>query len=251
MNPFRKSSKQVSIFITAGYPNIDSLPEQIAFLEKNGVDFIEVGIPFSDPMADGPTIQESSDIALRNGMSVSLLFEQLRSVQSNVPLVIMSYFNPIMHFGLDRFLAHCQQAAISHLIIPDIGLEVYEKLYQSKFEAYGITLCFLITPKTDSDRITKMSSYAQNGFIYLVSSSMTTGNDSKTNGLSPLEMERIRKVTGTTPLMIGFGIRSKEDVENVHQIADGAIIGSAYIRAIQRNEKEVFVQSLTAEAPIA
>ena len=247
MNPFRKNSKQLSIFVTAGFPEIDALPKHIQFLEQNGVDFIEVGIPFSDPMADGPTIQESSDIALKNGMHVSLLFDQLKNRTTSTPLVIMSYFNPIMHFGLDAFLKRCQEVGIQHLIIPDISLEVYNSRYRHLFEAMGITLCFLITPYTNSERIAAMSHHSRKGFIYLVSSSMTTGNEVKQIGAE--EVARIRSACGATPLMIGFGIKNRADVDNVHRLADGAIIGSAYIRAVRSGTQKNFLKELTDAIP--
>jgi len=249
MNPFRKNSKQLSIFVTAGYPRLNSLPSQIQFLEEQGVDFIEVGIPFSDPMADGPTIQESSEIAIQNGMTVSLLFDQISTTNSKIPLVIMSYFNPILHFGLDRFLENCNKVNVAHVIIPDISLEVYEKLYCPTFENYGVTLCFLITPKTSSERISKMSKYNSEGFLYLVSSSMTTGNAGTRAKLGTDEMERIRAAAGDTPLMIGFGIKSREDVSDVHQVADGAIIGSAYIKALSEGREQDFISNVSAHAP--
>lgn len=247
MNPFRKNSKQLSIFVTAGYPNVNALPSQIEFLEKNGIDFIEVGVPFSDPMADGPTIQGSSEIALQNGMSVSLLFEQLTTVNPKIPLVIMSYFNPILHFGLDRFLEQCNKVNVAHVILPDISLEVYEKLYRSTFEKFGVSICFLVTPRTSSDRIAKMSTYSSNGFIYLVSSSMTTGNS--VAKIESHEVERIRAAAGDTPLMIGFGIKSRENLLDVHQKADGAIIGSAYIKALGEGREQEFISSVSAPEP--
>lgn len=242
MNPFRKDSKQVSIFVTSGFPKIDSLPNQIQMLESKGIDFIEVGIPFSDPMADGPTIQESSDVALKNGMTISLLFNQLAEVNAKIPLVIMSYFNPILHFGLDEFLNRCHDVGVKHAIIPDISLEVYDQLYRTQFEANGITLCFLVTPNTSTERITEMSQRSANGFIYLVSSSMTTGNEVKQIG--PSKVNRIRTACGDTPLMIGFGIRTKADIEKVHQMADGAIIGSAFIRATNEQRESAFIEEL-------
>ncbi len=247
MHPFRKNSKQVSIFVTSGFPDIDSLPNQIHTLAESGIDFIEVGIPFSDPMADGPTIQESSDIALKNGMNIATMFHQLEDVNVSIPLVIMSYFNPILHFGLEAFLQRCIQVGVQHVIVPDISLEVYDALYREQFENNGVTLCFLVTPNTNSDRIAEMSKRSANGFIYLVSSSMTTGNEVKQMGAS--EVDRIRKACGATPLMIGFGIRNRSDVENVHRMADGAIIGSAYIRALSNGSEKSFISELLALEP--
>lgn len=247
MNPFRKHKKQVSIFITAGFPHLDSLPKRIQFLEKNGIDFIEVGIPFSDPMADGPTIQNSSEVALKNGMHISLLFDQLSSVKTKIPLVIMSYFNPILQFGLERFLQECKRVNIQHLIVPDISLEVYDRLYRTLFELHGITLCFLVTPNTSSERIARMATRSKNGFLYLVSSSMTTGES--VQQMQQYEVQRIRSAAGDLPLMIGFGIKSRDDVEEVHYSADGAIIGSAYIRALTENNEMAFISGLLAPEP--
>lgn len=248
MNPFQKNTKQISIFVTAGFPEIESLPNQISLLEQHGIDFIEVGIPFSDPMADGPTIQHSSEVAIRNGMNIDVLFSQLNQVQSNVPLVIMSYFNPILHYGLEEFLQGCTEAGVYHIILPDVSLEVYDAKYRSIFEKYGIAFCFLATPKTSSERIAAMAERSSNGFLYLVSSAMTTGNNVKR--LAPKEVERIRAAAGNIPIMIGFGIRNTEDVRSVHEMADGAIIGSAYIRALSSGNQESFLREITTdEAP--
>jgi tryptophan synthase alpha chain len=247
MNPFRKTKKQVSIFITAGYPDINALPGQIEMLEDLGVDFIEIGIPFSDPLADGPTIQASSDAALKNGMNIPVLFNQLKGIQSKIPLIIMTYFNPIIHFGLEPFLEECKSVGITHLIIPDISLEIYERRYHHIFQQHGITLCFLITPNTDSKRIQKMSEYSSEGFIYLVSSTMTTGN--AVQQIAEPEAKRIRMACGTTPVMIGFGIRSRADVDAVFEVADGAIIGSAYMRSIADGSSREFINSILASEP--
>jgi len=247
MNPFRKNKKQLSLFITAGFPHLNSLPGQIQSLEKNGVDFIEVGIPFSDPMADGETIQTSSDVALKNGMNIPLLFEQLSEVKATIPLVIMSYFNPILQFGLEPFLQECKRVNIHHLIVPDISLEIYDQRYRSLFEQHGITLCFLATPATSSVRIARMTELSKNGFLYLISSSMTTGKSVQM--VQESEVERIRSAANNIPVMIGFGIKSKADVKEVHHLADGAIIGSAYIQAIQENREQAFISGLLAPEP--
>lgn len=244
MNPFKTTRKQLSIFVTAGYPELTSLPEKLAFLTRAGVDFIEVGIPFSDPLADGPTIQESSNVALRNGMNTSLLFEQLAAFRASVPLVVMSYLNPIVHFGLERFLQRCSETGIRHLIVPDVSLEVYERSYQKRFETMGITLCFLVAPSTSSERVQRMAKHSRNGFIYLVSSSMTTGNQQTQHFES--DYKRIKEACGTTPMMIGFGIRTGQDVRRVHSFSDGAIVGSAYIQAIHSGNEAAFIQDVLA-----
>lgn len=243
MNPFKKNKKQISLFITAGYPELNSLPSQISMLENNGIDFLEIGFPFSDPIADGPVIQNSSSIAIENGMNIDLMFEQLKQVQSGIPLVIMSYLNPIMNYGVDTFLIQCNEVGIRHLIIPDISLEIYNRYYKSSFEESGITLCFLITPNTSNDRIHKMAEASKKGFIYLVRSSMTTGN-----GLTTIfqdDYTSIRELCGDTPMMTGFGISTRTDIESVHKYSDGAIIGSSYIKAIGNNESEQFLNGIT------
>jgi len=247
MNPFIKNQKQLSIFVTAGFPEVDSLPKHISFLETYGIDFIEVGIPFSDPMADGSTIQESSDRALRNGINISMIFDQIKSTRTKTPLVIMSYFNPILHFGLTNFLHRCAEVGVRHLIIPDISLEIYEQFYLKQFEDAGVTLCFLITPDTEFRRIQKMSDYSKNGFLYLVSSSTTTGNQSQLSSIP--KIETIRSACKQTPLMIGFGVRTREDVANVHKLADGAIIGSAFIRAVNSGSERDFISGLLVSEP--
>lgn len=242
MNPFIKNKSQLSIFTTAGYPKLDSLPAQINFLEQHGVDFIEIGIPFSDPMADGPVIQSSSIRAIENGMTVELMFEQLRSVNSKVPLVIMSYLNPILCFGIEKFLANCLEVRVYHLIIPDISLEVFERDYESLFKKYNVTLCFLVTSQTPPDRLARMAEHSSNGFIYLVSSNMTTGN-----AKSDFQNEKYREmksICAKTPMMIGFGIKTKEDVLKVHAIADGAIIGSAYLEALASSSQAKYIETL-------
>ena len=157
MNPFIKSSKQLSIFTTAGYPNLNSLISQIAQFEDNDIDFIEVGIPFSDPMADGPIIQNTSDIALRNGMNMDLIFQQLAAINTSIPLVLMGYLNPVMTFGLNKFLGKCHSLNIRTVILPDLSLEIYERYHKSTFERYNVHPVFLITPSTDHSRVIQIA----------------------------------------------------------------------------------------------
>lgn len=246
-NIFKKEKKQISIFITAGYPNTESTINQIIMLQKAGIDFIELGIPFSDPMADGPVIQETSNVSIENGMSVELLFELLSKNQDKIsaPLVIMGYLNPIFHYGLENFLKKCKEVNIRHLIIPDISLEVYEKYYQSFFEQFGITLCFLVTPLTSNERIQKMAKISSDGFIYLVSQNSITGENKEVNlGLEKRYME-IKKLCLETPLMIGFGIKNREDIQKGQKFADGAIIGSAYLKAVKLKNEVNFLNEIT------
>jgi tryptophan synthase alpha chain len=156
MNPFLKKSKQLSIFLTAGFPFIDSLTGQLEELESYQIDFIEVGIPFSDPLADGPIIQNTSQVALKNGMNLDLIFKQLAKRSTKIPLVLMGYINPIISFGLEKFLKICKRVNISAVIIPDMSLEIYDRFYSVYFEKNNVSPCFLITLKTPKDRIRKM-----------------------------------------------------------------------------------------------
>lgn len=244
MNPFKQEHKQLSIFITAGYPDLESLPNQLSLLEDHGVDFIEVGIPFSDPMADGPTIQKTSDIALKNGMNLDLLFDQLLERNSTVPIVLMGYLNPVIAYGLTRFLKACSEVNVASVILPDMSLEIYERFYQTAFEEYGVTPSFLITPSTGADRIAKISETCRNSFVYLVSSNATTGKNISFDQDQTSDFHRIQSACGTTPLFMGFGIDSKEKVDYVHSVCDGAIIGSAYLKALEKGTEVQFLQSL-------
>jgi tryptophan synthase alpha chain len=243
MNVFVKKHKQLSIFTTAGYPNVESLNDQISVLSTQGVDFIEVGIPFSDPMADGPMIQETSRIALKNGMNLEILFEQLSMRKMNIPIVMMGYVNPVIAFGLELFLKKCQEVKVQTVILPDMSLEIYERFYQSLFEKYKVYPCFLITPKTDDERIQRIAKLCRKSFVYLVSSNSTTGSKNDLSMDKKL-FKRIKELCSTTPLFIGFGIKTRRDVENVYEVADGAIIGSAFLNAISKGTEEQFLESL-------
>jgi tryptophan synthase alpha chain len=233
MNPFKKNKKQLSIFITAGFPSLESTTTQILELQFRGVDFIEVGIPFSDPMADGEVIQMASAIALKNGMNLQLLFDQLLSMQLQikVPIVLMGYLNPILQFGMKNFLEKCKSLNISSVIIPDLSLEIYERYYQSLFEKYNIPITFLITPEVSNERVKEIAIKCKKSFVYLVSkTSITGGVDSKFD--SQKDYLRIKSFCSEVPIMMGFGISTKKDVEQVYKYCDGAIIGSAFIKSI-------------------
>jgi tryptophan synthase alpha chain len=243
---FKKEKKQTSIFITAGFPKVDSLQEQILFLQAKGIDFIEVGIPFSDPMADGEKIQETSNCAIANGMTVTLMFEQLKSLKDEVkiPLLIMTYFNPILSFGLGLFLKKCYEVGISNVIIPDISLECYERNYKNQFEKSGITLCFLVTPNSNNERIKKMATYSKNGFLYLVSQNAITGENKESSDKLTERYSEIKTLCAETPMMIGFGIKSREDLQRAQHFSDGGIIGTAYLNALSEAREEEFIDDL-------
>jgi tryptophan synthase alpha chain len=244
MNPFQKETKQLSIFLTAGYPQLNSLNEQLNLLESKGVDFVEVGIPFSDPMADGPTIQQTSDVALKNGMNLELVFAQLRERTSTLPIVLMGYLNPVLSYGIERFLKACNEVGVRSVILPDMSLEIYHRFYRDQFERYEVFPCFLITPTSSPDLIRRISQACANSFVYLASSNATTGGVSSFAPEQAKNYARIREICGETPLFIGFGIDSKEKVEFVQSVCDGAIIGSAYLKAVERNEAKEFLVEL-------
>lgn len=246
MNPFKKDKKQVSIFVTAGYPEIDSLKGQLLQLQQQGVDFIEVGIPFSDPMADGPVIQETSSIALHNGMKLGMLLEQLDEVKNeiHIPLVLMGYLNPVLQFGLDAFLSRCQSLNIASLILPDLSVELYETKYKDVFEKYNIPVTFLVTPLTTNDRVQRVAEVCQNSFVYLVGQNSITGQGSDINSTMTDRYAELKTLCGDTPLFLGFGIDSKEKKEQAFTSIDGVIVGTAYLKALKNNAEIAFVNNL-------
>ena len=228
-----KKNDILSIYFTAGYPTLETTGEIIKGLEKSGVDFIEVGMPFSDPMADGPTIQDSSEVALANGMNLDVYFDQLRSIKQDVslPLISMGYVNQMMRYGDDKFLQACVDGGISGLILPDLPLKVYEEQYKAKFEKYGIVNVFLVTPQTSDERIREIDAIS-NSFIYLVSSASTTGSKSDINQSQVDYFQRVKDMNLNNPLVIGFGISNSDTYEQACKYASGAIIGSAFVKAV-------------------
>ncbi|MFP9117498.1 tryptophan synthase subunit alpha [Flavobacterium sp. RNTU_13] len=246
MNPFKKDKKQLSIFVTAGYPELDSLKPQLLQLQDLGVDFAEVGIPFSDPMADGPVIQETSTIALQNGMKLELLLQQLEAARSeiNIPLVLMGYLNPVLQFGLDTFLNRCQKLGIASLILPDLSLELYETRYRAAFEKYGVPVTFLITPQTPDERVQRIAKACENSFVYLVGQNSITGQGYSINDALTARYAALKVLCGATPLFIGFGIDSRDKKEKAFESVDGAIVGTAYLKAVKNGREKEFVRGL-------
>ena len=246
MNPFIKDKKQVSIFVTAGYPHLDSLKGQLLQLQELGVDFAEVGIPFSDPMADGPVIQETSTVALRNGMKLELLLQQLESMQHeiNIPLVLMGYLNPVLQFGLDNFLSRCQKLGIASLILPDLSLELYQNRYRETFEKYGVPVTFLITPLTPDTRVQHVAEACLNSFVYLVGQNSITGQGYTLSDDLTSRYAQLKALCGATPLFLGFGIDSKEKKEKAFESVDGVIVGTAYLKAVKSGEESLFIKNL-------
>lgn len=237
INLFQTNKKILSIYFSAGYPNINDTVPIIQNLEKAGVDLIEIGLPFSDPLADGPTIQESSTQALQNGMTTKLLFEQLKNIRNSVqiPLIIMGYFNPMMQYGVENFCKKCSEIGINGLIIPDLPIEIYETQYKSIFEKYNLSMVFLITPQTPENRIRYIDSLSTS-FIYMVSSAtITGGSNSEFNHEQIAYFERVQNMNLKNKLIIGFGIHNKTTFKQATQYANGAIIGSAFIKYLHQN----------------
>ena len=228
-----KKKNILSVFFTAGYPNLEDTVPTIQELVKNGVDLIEIGMPFSDPVADGPVIQHSSLVSLKNGMSVRLLFEQLKDIRQsvNVPLILMGYINPVLQYGIEAFCRKCNEVGIDGLIIPDLPLQVYEEEYKLLFEANKLHNIFLITPQTSDERLSRIDE-ASSGFIYMVSSNSTTGVKDGLSGGQKEYFERIHSIGLKSPRLIGFGISSAEAFRNACQYANGAIVGSAFVNAL-------------------
>ncbi|CAM4231904.1 tryptophan synthase subunit alpha [Gillisia hiemivivida] len=235
----QEDKKLLSIYFTAGYPKFNDTVSIIQDLEKNGVDMIEIGLPFSDPLADGPTIQESSTLALRNGMTTEKLFQQLKDIRKtvNIPLIIMGYFNPMLQYGVEEFCKKCEEIGIDGLIIPDLPVDVYSEKYQAVFEKYNLINVFLITPQTSAERIGFIDSVS-NGFIYMVSSASVTGTTSSFGNDTKDYFKRISGMNLKNPQIVGFGISDKQSFKEATEYSNGAIIGSAFIKQLTKNGVE-------------
>tara|TARA_R110002167_G_scaffold86004_7_gene232977 strand:+ start:111 stop:875 length:765 start_codon:yes stop_codon:yes gene_type:complete len=227
----QEDKKLLSIYFTAGYPSLNDTVQIIQDLEKNGVDMIEIGLPFSDPLADGPTIQESSTQALKNGMTTELLFNKLKDIRKSVsiPLIVMGYFNPMLQYGVEAFCKKCHEIGIDGLIMPDLPLDVYQSDYEAIFKKYGLLNIFLITPQTSDQRIQQIDK-ASDGFIYMVSSASVTGSKSGFGQEQENYFERIATMNLKNPQIVGFGIKDTETFNQATKTAKGAIIGSAFIK---------------------
>jgi tryptophan synthase alpha chain len=229
---FSDKKKLLSIYFTAGFPELNSTAKILNELDNAGVDMIEIGIPFSDPLADGPVIQDSSERAIANGMNVSFLFEQLKNVNTKAPLILMGYFNSVMQFGVEKFCKQSKSVGVSGLIIPDLPIEVYLKEYKHVFQKYDLKNIFLISPQTSNERI-KLIDKHSDAFIYAVSSSSTTGTKNGVNADKEKYFSRIKKMNLKNPVMIGFGISEKQSFNKACNYASGAIIGTAFIQSLK------------------
>ena len=236
-NKLSENKKILSIYFSAGFPNLNDTKSLIQELAKNNVDMIEIGLPFSDPLADGPTIQASSTEALKNGMTTEILFNQLKDIRETVeiPLVIMGYFNPILQYGVENFLKKCQETGIDGLIVPDLPLEIYLSEYKQLFENHNIAMNFLITPQTSDARI-RLIDENSNAFIYMVSSASVTGSKDSFDENQLAYFERIEAMNLKNPQIIGFGISNKTTLQQATKHQKGAIIGSSFIQFLKTNE---------------
>lgn len=243
----QEDKKLLSIYFTAGFPNLNDTVSILQALQENGVDMVEIGLPFSDPLADGPTIQASSTRALHNGMTSDKLFDQLKDIRKtiHIPLIIMGYFNPMMQYGVERFCQKCREIGIDGLIIPDLPVDVYEEDYKPLFEQYGLANIFLITPQTSEPRIRFIDSVSD-GFIYMVSSASVTGAKGTFGAEQKQYFERIAKLDLKNPQIVGFGISNCETFAQATQHAKGAIIGSAFIKFLEENGVEKIGEFVSA-----
>lgn len=229
----RKKEPILSVYFTAGYPSLNDTFRTITELEKHGVDMVEIGIPFSDPIADGPVIQKSSSKALLNGMNLSLLFDQLREIRefTEIPLVLMGYLNPVMKMGMENFVRRTADTGIDGVIIPDLPPEVYREEYYSLFREAGIFNNFLITPQSSEERLRQLDEWSE-GFLYMVSTAATTGmRDSFTDDQIGY-FRRMQEMNLVTPRLAGFGISNRTTFEQACRYSRGAIIGSTFIEAV-------------------
>lgn len=248
----RKKARILNMYCTAGYPKLNSTLEVMKALQKSGTDIIELGMPYSDPLADGPVIQRSGAIALQNGMSIATLFKQLKEFRKEiwVPVILMGYLNPVLQYGFERFCSQAAESGIDGLIIPDIPMYEYEADYREIVQKHGLDFIFLITPETSEERIKKLDSLSS-GFLYAVSSSSLTGSDKEFSVVSHY-LHRLKSYRLTNPLLVGFGIKDKATFEAACLHANGAIIGSAYIKALENGEDlqettKTFITSIISE----
>jgi tryptophan synthase alpha chain len=233
VNLFQHKKDILNIYFTAGFPRLADTEQIIISLAEAGADLIEVGMPYSDPLADGPVIQQSSEKALANGMKLEVLFSQIKAArqQTAVPMVMMGYVNQVMQYGAEKFLAEAAEAGVDGMILPDLPLEIYEREFQPLFEKYNLTISFLVTPQTPESRMKKIETLSD-GFIYIVSSAATTG---ATKGFSDTQLsyfQKIKNMNFSKPTLIGFGISDNAAYQTACDFANGAIIGSAFIKML-------------------
>lgn len=234
---FKKKENILNVYITAGFPNLNDTVEIVQELASSGVDMVEIGMPFSDPLADGPTIQNSSQIAIKNGVTLELIFNQIEEIRKTVsiPIVMMGYYNQVIQYGATAFFEKAKSVGVDGFIIPDLPLEIYQGNYKALLSQLELDMIFLITPQTTDERI-RLIDNESSGFLYVVSSFAITGskNDIEQNQLN--YFERINKLNLSNPKLIGFGISNKKTFDTACENAEGAIIGSAFIKALETSQ---------------
>ena len=245
----KKNKKILSIYFTAGYPRINDTFDIIKALDKNGVDMIEVGMPFSDPIADGPIIQNSNNIAVGNGMNIRLLFDQLTGIRKiiNTPIVLMGYINPVYQFGYNNFIKKLIECGIDGVILPDLPLDDYLGSFKEEFDKNNLSYISLVSPNTSVERIRQIDNLSK-GFIYVVSSSSITGKRSDFTKSQTQYFNKINELNLNNPIIIGFGISDKKSFNNACQYSNGAIIGTKFIQSISQgniNESvKIYISSI-------
>jgi tryptophan synthase alpha chain len=246
-----KGKNVLNVYFTAGHPTLESTEIIIKALAENGVDLIELGMPYSDPLADGPTIQRSSEIALRNGQIISNIFSQVKAVRNHceIPIIMMGYFNQMLQYGAEKFLHDAHDAGIQGLIIPDMPMEIYERDYLDMFRKYKMEVSFLITPMTSAERI-RQADNLSSAFLYIVSQSSITGKQGGISNAQLAYFDRIKAMNLSSPSLIGFGIHDKKTREIANEYSNGAIVGSAFIRVLETEaplaiEIKRFISSLS------
>jgi tryptophan synthase alpha chain len=230
---FKNKKNILNVYLTAGYPNLNDTIEVVKELANYGVDMVEIGMPFSDPLADGPTIQNSSQVAIKNGITLELIFNQIEEIRKtvNIPIVLMGYYNQVLQYGADSFFEKAKSVGADGFIIPDLPLDIYEKTHQQKVKSLELDMIFLITPQTTDERISLIDSKSS-GFLYVVSSFAITGSKSDIQQSQIDYFKRINNLELKNPKLIGFGISDKKTFDTACQHAEGAIIGSAFIKAL-------------------
>ena len=246
-----KTADVLNVYFTAGFPQLSDTVPILKALQDAGADLVEIGMPYSDPVADGETIQRSNQQALDNGMTVATLFEQLQSIRQQgitVPVLLMGYLNPVVQFGVERFCQHCQAAGVDGLILPDLPLEVYQREYQTLFAHYGLQVVFLITPQTSAARVRQLDALAD-GFLYLVAAAGTTGLQTHMNADVDAYLARAQALGLRNPTLVGFGISDAASFAAASRHTTGAIIGSAFIRLLQQTpavERDAAIRDFVA-----
>lgn len=228
-----KQKNILNVYCTAGYPHLNSTMDMIAALTENGVDIIELGMPYSDPLADGPVIQQSGNIALANGMTIAVLFDQLKALRqvSTVPLILMGYMNPVLQYGFEKFCKDAAAVGVDGLILPDLPEYEFETEYGAIIKENGLDFIFLVTPETSEERVRKIDGLST-GFLYAVSSSATTGKDKDFNAVETY-LQRLASMSLKNPVLVGFGIKDRATFQSACKHANGAIIGTAFIQALE------------------